>query len=86
MISICHLSACVCVCSAVSDSATPWTVAHEASLSMEFSRQDYRSGLPFPTPICHLYSCPNRMLVSYLRASLVTQRVKHLPMMRETQV
>ena len=30
--------------------ATPWTVAHQAPLSMEFSRQDYWSGLPFPTP------------------------------------
>ena len=29
---------------------TPWTVAHEASLSMEFSRQEYWSGLPFPSP------------------------------------
>ena len=28
--------------------ATPWTVAHQASLSMGFSRQDYWSGLPFP--------------------------------------
>ena len=30
--------------------ATPWTVAHQASLSMEFSRQEYWSGLPFPSP------------------------------------
>ena len=30
--------------------ATPWTVAHQGPLSMEFSRQDYWSGLPFPTP------------------------------------
>ena len=29
---------------------TPWTVAHQAPLSMEFSRQAYWSGLPFPTP------------------------------------
>ena len=29
---------------------TPWTVAHWALLSMEFSRQEYWSGLPFPTP------------------------------------
>ena len=29
---------------------TPWTVAHQASLSMEFSRQEYWSGLPFPPP------------------------------------
>ena len=30
--------------------ATPWTVAHRASLSMGFSRQEYWSGLPFPSP------------------------------------
>ena len=29
---------------------TPWTVAHQASLSMKFSRQEYCSGLPFPSP------------------------------------
>ena len=27
---------------------TPWTVAHQAPLSMGFSQQDYWSGLPFP--------------------------------------
>ena len=31
-------------------SATPWTVAHQAPLSMGFSRQDCWSGLPFPSP------------------------------------
>ena len=35
--------------SVVSDSATPWTVAHQAPPSMEFSRQEYWSGLPFPS-------------------------------------
>ena len=30
--------------------ATPWTVAHQAPLSMEFSRQEHWSGLPFPPP------------------------------------
>ena len=30
--------------------ATPWTVAHQASLSMGFSSQEYRSGMPFPSP------------------------------------
>ena len=30
--------------------ATPWTVAHQIPLSMEFSRQEYWSGLPFPSP------------------------------------
>ena len=33
-----------------SDSATPWTVACQAPLSMGFSRQEYWSGLPFPSP------------------------------------
>ena len=31
-------------------SMTPWTVAHQAPLSMGFSRQEYWSGLPFPSP------------------------------------
>ena len=30
--------------------ATPWTVAHQAPLPMEFSRQEDWSGLPFPPP------------------------------------
>ena len=30
--------------------ATPWTVAHQAPLYMKFSRQEYWSGLPFPSP------------------------------------
>ena len=31
--------------------ATPWTAAYKAPLSMGFSRQEYRSRLPFPSPI-----------------------------------
>ena len=35
----------------MSDSfAAPWTVAHQAPLSMRFSRQEHWSGLPFPSP------------------------------------
>ena len=30
--------------------ATPWTVAHQAPPSMRVSRQEYWSGLPFPSP------------------------------------
>ena len=30
--------------------ATPWTAAHQAPLSMGFSRQEYWSGVPFPSP------------------------------------
>ena len=33
--------------------ATPWTVAYQAPLSMGFSRQEYWSGLPFPSPGDH---------------------------------
>ena len=44
-----YLCACVCVCSVVSDSVALWTVAHQAPLSVEFSRQEYWSQLPFPS-------------------------------------
>ena len=55
---LCHLSPAVLPfswcesvsCSVVSNSATPWTVAHRAPLSMGFSRQEYWSELPFPSP------------------------------------
>ena len=29
---------------------TTWTIAHQATLSLEFSRQEYWSGLPYPLP------------------------------------
>ena len=42
---------CVCsVASVVSNSATLWTVAHQAPLSLEFSRQEYWNELPCPPP------------------------------------
>ena len=43
------LSVCVSH-SAVPNSATPWTVARQAPLSMGFSRQEYWRRLPFPSP------------------------------------
>ena len=39
---------------------TPWTVAHQAPLTIEFSRQEYWSELPFLTP-----GSIQRMLVIY---------------------
>ena len=51
-------------CSVVADSATPWTVACQAPLSMEFSSQEYWSGLPFPS------------LVSYKKKHLYTKMFK----------
>ena len=40
----------VCMLSCVRLFATPWTVAHQAPLSIGFSRQECWSGLPFPSP------------------------------------
>ena len=44
------LHVCACALSVMFDSAIPWTVAHQAPLSMGFSKQEYWSGLPFPPP------------------------------------
>ena len=44
--------ACVCglsLFSRVGLPATPWSAAHQAPLSIGFSRQEYLSGLPFPS-------------------------------------
>ena len=47
---------CVCVCACAkllqpcSSLQTPWTIAHQAPLSMGFSRQEHWSGLPCPPP------------------------------------
>ena len=43
-----HVLSQVCMCALVS--VIPWSVACQATLSMEYSRQEYRNGLPFPTP------------------------------------
>ena len=52
-------SVCVCVCVCVCVRAlnfvrlfvTTWTVVHQASLSVEFPRREYWSGLPFPSSL-----------------------------------
>ena len=47
-----YVCVCVCVCaqslSCVQLFVTPWTVTLQVLLSLEFSRQEYWSGLPFP--------------------------------------
>ena len=45
-----HINTCMCVLSHVQLFATLWTITRQAPLSMEFSRQAYWSGLPFPSP------------------------------------
>ena len=47
---------CVCVCYSLSHVwlfATSWTVSHQAPLSVGFSRKEYWSGFPFPSPFFH---------------------------------
>ena len=70
--------------------ATPWTVAYKTPLSMKFSRQEYWSGLPFPSP----GDLPNpgikpgspALLEDSLLISLVAQTVKRLPAVWETWI
>ena len=55
MIASPNKNACVCACvlsrfRCVRLFATPWTEAQQAPLSMGFSRQEYWSGLPIPSP------------------------------------
>ena len=49
-----HCPGFVCVCAQslgrVQHFVTPWTVAHQVPLFMEFSRQECWNGLPFPPP------------------------------------
>ena len=75
--------------------ATPWTAAYQAPPSMGFSRQEYWSGLPLPSPEkCYRWSYLQRRNrntdiesnVWVPRASLVVQMVKNLPAMQETWV
>ena len=50
---------CICIyimllfsCSVMSHSfVTPWTLAHQAPVSMGFPRQEYWSAMPFPSPV-----------------------------------
>ena len=56
------------VVSVVSDSATIWTVAHQAPLSMGFSWQEYWSGLPCPSP--RYLPCLEMELVSLMSPAL----------------
>ena len=46
----CYYLCAVLACSVIQLFSTPWTVARQAPLSLEFFRQEYWSGLPFPIP------------------------------------
>ena len=47
---LCNVIYCECVLSHVRFFATPWSVARQAPLSMEFTRQGYWSGMSCPPP------------------------------------
>ena len=49
--------------------ATPWTAAYQAPPSMGFSRQDYWSGVPLPTPARPPYLPPNKFVCKSRRNS-----------------
>ena len=61
--------------SRVRPSATPWTAAFQAPPSMGFSRQEYWSGVPLPSPFTHLENFQNwsqasrRLLLLYQLSS-----------------
>ena len=57
---------------------TPWTVAHLAPLSVGFSRQEYWSGLPFPTP-GYLHN-PGIILVSLMYSALTGRVFTTVPL------
>ena len=59
--------------------ATPWTVAHQAPRSMEFSRKEYWSGVPLPSAIrqhiykaAYIYVTITCLLVRYFTFKLNT--------------
>ena len=49
---------------------TPWTAAHQAPLSIDFSRQEYWSGLPFPSPYNNLMLCHPLLLLPSIFPSI----------------
>ena len=64
--------------------ATPWTAAHRAPPSMGFSRQEYRSGVPLPSPLSALIlQYFNRYFLPYschlcLSSGIVSTELFHL--------
>ena len=80
---------CMLTHSVVSSSfMTPWTVAHQAPLSMDFPRQEYWSGLPFSTlgdlldpgiePMSHV-SCIGRRILYHCATWEAHQQSTQIP-------
>ena len=89
--SLCLECICVCVCVCPHTSAcminhvwlfaTPWAVALQTPLSMEFSRQEYWSGLPFPAPgdLLHLGVEPTSLASPALAGGFFTTELPGKP-------
>ena len=79
-----HCSECLCrmfCCLAAQLSPTsPWTAARQAPPSTVFSRQEYWSGLPFPSPVRCLseVNCPPLMWVDFIQSVEYLNRTKKL--------
>ena len=61
-----HARVCVCVFSRIRRFLIPWSVACQAPLSLGFSRQEYWSGLPFPSISRGSSQSRDRPWVSYV--------------------
>ena len=77
-----HAQLLRCVYSDMSDSLQPpWTVACQTLLSIEFSKQEYRSGLPFPTPYCffgiHVNNKMNPSKLTTISRTKILPIIKH---------
>ena len=61
--------------------ATPWTVAYQVPLSMGFSRQEYGSGLPLPSPLITLQgtnSCKPHLLPKLSRNHILAHILSYV--------
>ena len=57
---------------------TPWTIAHQAPLTMELSRPEYWRGLPFPSPGIFLTQGLNPRLLHLLHWQVGVYQLYHL--------
>ena len=71
----------MCVLSLLQLFVTPCTIAHQASLSMGFSRQEYWSGLPFPIQGIFLTQESNLCLLHWQEGLFTTESPGNSPLL-----
>ena len=64
--------------------ATPWTAAYQVPLSMGFSRQEYWSGVPVPSPIEEHEGTPE--VHNYLKYNIAYWKTNHSEQVTEIDV